>query len=364
MEKWVKVKVLGEGSYGVVWLEKGEQGAVRAVKQISRANTTLNQRERHALTELKGYPDSFVELFESGCYEDQNNIYLAMEYIEHGDLMGVVKNRQGSISENEIKSITRQLLTALKIMHSKNFCHRDLKPQNILVASISPIKVKVADFGVTKQASDSTQLRTVVGTWGYMAPEVLGFSDAETSGYTSSADIWSLGSLLHFMFTNEVPFPDNRKLINYARGNNAQFPTEKLQNSQHNEDDPPDVGNIHIARVAFSALERWLRIVCRGFVFWITRSRGRIALPIAHIPNDIQMESREIFKNYAMVKKTTRGDFMRQENCNYNHRKTFCSKGNGSESREKTKELDKEAKGLVLLYNDDCLSFFQANIKG
>jgi serine/threonine protein kinase len=97
------------------------------------------------------------------------------------------------------------------------------------VASISPIKVKVADFGVTKQASDSTQLRTVVGTWGYMAPEVLGFSDAETSGYTSSADIWSLGSLLHFMFTNEVPFPDNRKLINYARGNNAQFPTEKLQ---------------------------------------------------------------------------------------------------------------------------------------
>jgi hypothetical protein len=54
MEKWVKVKVLGEGSYGVVWLEKGEQGAVRAVKQISRANTTLNQRERHALTELKG----------------------------------------------------------------------------------------------------------------------------------------------------------------------------------------------------------------------------------------------------------------------------------------------------------------------
>lgn len=54
-----------------------------------------------------------------------------MEYIENGDLMGVVKNRQGTdrISENEIKSITWQLLTALEIMHSKNFCHRDLKPQ-------------------------------------------------------------------------------------------------------------------------------------------------------------------------------------------------------------------------------------------
>lgn len=60
-----------------------------------------------------------------------------MEYIENGDLMGVVKNRQGagSISEKEIKSITRQLLTALAIMHSKNFCHRDLKPQ---ITHLSP----------------------------------------------------------------------------------------------------------------------------------------------------------------------------------------------------------------------------------
>ncbi|RPB15944.1 Pkinase-domain-containing protein [Morchella conica CCBAS932] len=229
MENWVRVQDLGEGSYGVVWLEKKGQEAVRAVKKVSKANIILNQRELYALKELKEYPEYFVELL--GSSEDQNSVYLVMEYIENGDLMGVVKNRQGTdrISENEIKSITWQLLTALEIMHSKNFCHRDLKPQNILVASTSPIRVKIADFGVTKQASDSTQLRTVVGTWGYMAPEVLGFSDAETSGYTSSADIWSLGSLLHFMFTNEVPFPDNRKLINYVRENNAPFPTEKLQ---------------------------------------------------------------------------------------------------------------------------------------
>ncbi|KAI5840177.1 kinase-like domain-containing protein [Morchella snyderi] len=226
MEKWVRVRVLGEGSYGVVWLEKkGKE--IRAVKQVSKANFILNQRELYALEELKEYPKHFVKLLE--WFEDQKNIYIAMEYIEHGDLMGVVKSRQGSISEDEIRSVARQLLIALRIMHSKSFCHRDLKPQNILVTSISPIKVKIADFGVTKQSSDSTQLRTVVGTWGYMAPEVLGFSNAETSWYTSSADIWSLGSLLHFIFTNEVPFPDNRKLINYVRENNSPFPTEKLQ---------------------------------------------------------------------------------------------------------------------------------------
>lgn len=53
MENWVRVQDLGEGSYGVVWLEKKGQEAVRAVKKVSKANIILNQRELYALKELK-----------------------------------------------------------------------------------------------------------------------------------------------------------------------------------------------------------------------------------------------------------------------------------------------------------------------
>lgn len=62
-----------------------------------------------------------------GWFEDNESIYLAMEYIKHGDLASLILERD--MNESDAKIITTQLLGGLNVMHKNNFCHRDLKPQ-------------------------------------------------------------------------------------------------------------------------------------------------------------------------------------------------------------------------------------------
>lgn len=160
-----------------------------------------------------------------GWFDNNENIYPSMEYVKYGDLSRLIASQ--TVSERISSDITRQLLEGLKIMHAHKFCHRDLKPQNILVASLSPIRVKITDFGVSKRAVDGTSFQTQVGTSSYMAPEVWGFLDCDTSIYTCSADIWSLGCLIHTMITGGPPFPKTKSLINYIQ-HRISFPENEL----------------------------------------------------------------------------------------------------------------------------------------
>lgn len=71
-----------------------------------------------------------------GWYENAECIYIAMEYIEHGDLSQYIKI-PSFCTHNNAKEITRQLLEGLQILHQLEICHRDLKPQ---VQSLHPLK--------------------------------------------------------------------------------------------------------------------------------------------------------------------------------------------------------------------------------
>lgn len=80
----------------------------------------------------------FVRFF--GWYENRNDIFLAMEYIEHGDLSKYIKEHEGGetgAKEMEAKEITRQILEGLTVLHEKGICHRDLKPQVWLLLILS-----------------------------------------------------------------------------------------------------------------------------------------------------------------------------------------------------------------------------------
>lgn len=99
--------------------------------------------------------------------------------------------------------------------------------QNILVASRSPIIVKISDFGITKQVNSNTELRTTIGTFAYAAPETLDLFSSETSVYTNAVDIWSLGCVVHVVMTGKTPFPHLRKLIEYTEGR-ISFPRTRL----------------------------------------------------------------------------------------------------------------------------------------
>jgi serine/threonine protein kinase len=97
-----------------------------------------------------------------------------------------------------------------------------------------PIRVKIADFGHSKRAVEGkTEARSRVGTIGYTAPEVFQLldNDREDSAYTSAVDIWSLGCLLYYVLTKEVPFDSLGSLITFAEGRTA-FPEGPLRENR------------------------------------------------------------------------------------------------------------------------------------
>ncbi|KAI4159177.1 MAG: hypothetical protein LQ342_006824 [Letrouitia transgressa] len=153
----------------------------------------------------KFYEQSFVKSF--GWYDDNDDVFIAMEYLPYGDLH---KYLGSPLPESEGQHIVSQLLEGLHFMHDHDFAHRDLKPNNILVVREGPDWwVKIADFGISKRATEGlTALRTITGTPAFTAPEVFPFfrtADASNNSYTNAVDVWSLG-VIAFLIPHQRDF--------------------------------------------------------------------------------------------------------------------------------------------------------------
>ncbi|MCJ1241142.1 hypothetical protein MMC14_009146 [Varicellaria rhodocarpa] len=218
-QRWKKEKELGRGGFGIIWLERcvqeGSEGEVRAVKKIQKVQSSYYYRELEAIALFSQtkYEDCFVKSF--GWYEDDNSIFIAMEYLPNGDLH---KYLSSPLPEKEGQHITSQILEGLHFMHDKGFAHRDLKPA-------------IADFGISKREIEGlTVFHTVTGTPAFTAPEVLGFvqpDDRLNDSYTNAIDIWSLGVITLLILTGEILFKDQRRLGQYISGN-FKFPSGVL----------------------------------------------------------------------------------------------------------------------------------------
>ncbi|KAF1850393.1 WD40 repeat-like protein [Cucurbitaria berberidis CBS 394.84] len=234
VQQWRRVKVLGKGGFGMVWLEKNTAGGLgeeRAVKEVSKFATgriaTDYNKELVALARLSQYDEHFVNFM--GWYENEHTIFLAMEYFPLGDLAACVT---GPLSEDAVKEVTVQLIEGLNVMHTHGFAHRDLKPQNIFVLSTTPKwRVKIGDFGISKRTvHNDAALTTAIGSIGYVAPEILGCIENEISpkkSYSNAVDIWSLGCVVYWMLTTTVPFTTMRDLFLFSEGS-TQFPSSLL----------------------------------------------------------------------------------------------------------------------------------------
>ncbi|RPA78134.1 kinase-like protein, partial [Ascobolus immersus RN42] len=141
------------------------------------------------------------------------SFYIAMEYCPYGDLRMCCMT---ALPESYAKSIVKQVAKGLVFLHSSDILHRDVKPDNILVAKGPPIDttiaVKIADFGVAKKVNseqvEGTRANSHAGTNGFMAPEVhMGAGD----DYTFSCDIWSLGCVQFWLLTLAEKIPQNLK---------------------------------------------------------------------------------------------------------------------------------------------------------
>lgn len=146
-----------------------------------------------------------------------------MEYVPGGDLGKFILDH-GPIAEPYVKTIAKQLVDALGYLHDNKITHRDVKPDNILIHSTTPLVVKLTDFGLSKMIdTEQTFLKTFCGTLLYCAPEVYTeYSSYNDNGqrtnrrshrpvdrerYGHAVDIWSLGGVLFYTLTGSPPFP-------------------------------------------------------------------------------------------------------------------------------------------------------------
>lgn len=150
-----------------------------------------------AVMKLLEHPN-IVRLYD--VWENRNELYLIMEYVDGGELFHYVDERKG-LPEDETVYIFRQIVSALLYCHRMLICHRDLKPENILLNQ-KELTVKLIDFGMAALQPEGRLLSTPCGSPHYAAPEVV--SSKPYDG--TQADVWSCGVILYVMLTGTTPY--------------------------------------------------------------------------------------------------------------------------------------------------------------
>lgn len=199
-------KVIGNGSFGVVFLAKfmetGEPVAIKKVLQDKR----FKNRELQIMKLLKHR--NVVEMrhcfYTNGNTQDEVYLNLILEYVPDT----VFRFCTQFCKNNEYmpiiyaKLFTFQLCRALNYLHSTAICHRDIKPQNLLIDPVTGL-LKLCDFGSAKQLIKGEPNVSYICSRYYRAPELI----FGATNYTTAIDIWSMGCVLGEMLIGQPLFP-------------------------------------------------------------------------------------------------------------------------------------------------------------
>lgn len=208
-----KIRLLGKGAFGVVYLAKHKASDEEVVIKIINTDNLSVKELQNSVQEgelLKMLDNPFIIKFKK-LFQYKNTLSIIMEYADGsfnvissgGDLSKKIKQaNKRSFAEEQVMEWFCQILCAIKDIHSKNIIHRDIKSQNIFLTKEGVIKI--GDFGVSTQTSSCAS--TVVGTPFYLSPEIINGAQ-----YDSKTDIWSLGVLLYELCVLDYPFkvPNN-----------------------------------------------------------------------------------------------------------------------------------------------------------
>ncbi|ODA81198.1 hypothetical protein RJ55_04162 [Drechmeria coniospora] len=235
-------KEIGKGSFAQ---ESKAAVAIKSV-ELARLNKKLKENLYGEIQILKSLRHPHIVALHD-CVESSTHINLIMEYCELGDLSLFIKKRDKLIThaathemarkypvapnsglhEVVIRHFLKQLVSALEFLRSRNYVHRDVKPQNLLLLppqsfrdrgrfhimsasqdSLIPCAgleslpmLKLADFGFARVLPSTSLADTLCGSPLYMAPEILRYER-----YDAKADLWSVGTVLYEMVTGRPPF--------------------------------------------------------------------------------------------------------------------------------------------------------------
>jgi Ca2+-binding EF-hand superfamily protein len=197
---------LGEGKFGLVKLgihkKTQEKVAIKIIKKDSMDQKDLELvRSEIDIMKLCKHKN-IVRLLDH--YENNEYIFIVMEYLAGGDLGNYSKKRKYDFSEEEVRIIIYQITQGIDYLHKYGVAHRDLKPDNIMLHKKGSINyLKIMDFGLSKILGPQEKVADGFGTLSFVAPEVL-----VRKPYNKEVDIWSIGITLYYILTGTLPFDD------------------------------------------------------------------------------------------------------------------------------------------------------------
>ncbi|PSN50789.1 hypothetical protein C0J52_05947 [Blattella germanica] len=226
MERYVKEKRIGEGSFGTAYLVRAKGTGIHymTVKEKDEAMREVEVLAKMQHPYIVAYKESF---------EHDKNLYIVMDYCEGGDLYTKIREHAQKgryFSEDTILNWFVQICLALKHVHDRKILHRDIKSQNIFLSKGNI--VKLGDFGIAKILKNTVELaKTCIGTPYYLSPEI-----CENKPYNNKSDVWALGCILFEMAALKHAFvAGNMKnlIMKIIRGSSPQLPSRYSSDMQN-----------------------------------------------------------------------------------------------------------------------------------
>jgi eukaryotic-like serine/threonine-protein kinase len=211
LDKYRIEEHLGEGGmcdvYRATHLGMGKEVAIKILKPALASDEAISRRfEQEARAASRIHHPHAINVMDYGI-SDGHTAFIVMEFVK-GVTIGELLRKHGALPVERTANILRQVCGALDMAHSVGVVHRDIKPDNIIIAEYDGSDwVEVVDFGVAKiqedvnRRGDLTGANIIVGTPRYMSPE-----QCEEKPVDARSDIYSLGVVLYEMLSGEAPF--------------------------------------------------------------------------------------------------------------------------------------------------------------
>nr|XP_024216641.1 probable myosin light chain kinase DDB_G0271550 isoform X4 [Halyomorpha halys] len=207
---WIEDEPFARGKYAAVRrcreLSTGREFAAKSLKKKARSKESREEiLHEVAVLEACRSCSRIVSLHK--VFESSTEIILVLELARGGELQMLLDSDEELPTEAQVQVLMRQILEGIIFLHGINVAHLDIKPQNLILTGPLPsCEVKLCDFGISRHLSDGADVREILGTPDYVAPEVLNYEPISLA-----TDMWSVGVLLYVLLTGCSPFGGDTK---------------------------------------------------------------------------------------------------------------------------------------------------------